>query len=272
MTKIENNARIQTLKRMLSVAKTLVENESNEIFELAHHISDNILNKICMLVGIEKEGENSIYEFLPGKRKKTKDFYNLYKILKKHYPNVPKYNDLIKRCHRDRNMYSHDITSLDLSIRKPVAKNYIKYVEDILVMVGYLRNESIKPSSLISNILSTDSKSSLNSQLTQKFKDLYNKLASKNPNVIEVKSLVQEIGEINIGKVLKMEFVQENKERILLKEHGRWTLSIRSGASEHLRLIKYMGGGSPTYDFKEPIQNKEFLNEYLELIKKKLEE
>lgn len=79
MTKTNNNARVQTLKRMLSVAKKLVENESNDIFELAHHIADNVLVKVCMLVGIEKKGEKFIYkDYSHGSHKQTKDFNELY--------------------------------------------------------------------------------------------------------------------------------------------------------------------------------------------------
>jgi len=258
MTKIDNNARIQTLKRMLSVAKTLVENESNEIFELAHHIADNVLNKICMLVGIEKNGENSIYEFLRGRRQRTKDFNILYKtILEKYYPNVPKYDDIIRKYHRNRNTYNHDIISLDFSIRKPLALNYIKCVEDILKEVGYLGNETINPSSLISNTLLTDLHSSHNKQLVQKFKKFYNRLASKNPEhvIIDVKTLVEDIGEIDLGRILKMEYTPEGKERTMLIQHHKWNLSIKIGSSRHLRLIKYVNGNSQTYDFEIPNQN-----------------
>jgi len=275
MTKIDNNARIQTLKRMLSVAKALVENESNEIFELAHHIADNVLNKICMLVGIEKKGKNSIYDFLPGGRKKTKDFYALYRtILEKNYPNVPKYDDIIRDYHRDRNTYNHDIISLDFSIRKPSAINYIKCVEDILKEVGYLGNETIYPSPLISNTLLPDFNLSQKEQLAEKYKKLYNRLASKNPEhvIIDMKTLLDDIGNIELGRVLKMEYIPESKERIMLIEHKRWNLSIRTGIPRHLKLIKYINGNSQTYDFEIPNQNEDILNEFLDLIRDRFKE
>jgi hypothetical protein len=77
IAEINENTRIQTLKRMLSVAKSLVENESNEIFELAHHIADNVLNKICMLIGIEKNKKNLVYyiHMIEIERQKTSMFY-----------------------------------------------------------------------------------------------------------------------------------------------------------------------------------------------------
>ncbi len=274
MTKIDNNARIQTLKRMLSVAKTLVENESSEIFELAHHIADNVLNKICMLVGIENNGENSIYDSYHG-RKSTKSFNILYKnILEKYYPTVPKYDDIIRKYHRDRNTYNHDIISLDFSIRKPLALNYIKCVEDILKTVGYLGNENINPSPLISNTLFTDLNFSHNEQLGQKFKKLYNRLASKNPEhvIIEVKTLVEDIGEIDLGRILKMEYTPGGNERTMLIQHNKWNLSIRTGSFRHLRLIKYVNGNSQTYDFEIPNQNEDILNEFLDVVKDRLKE
>ncbi len=274
MAKINDNARIQTLKRMLSVAKTLVENESNEIFELAHYIADNVLNKICMLVGIEKNGKDSIYEFLPGRRQRTKDFNTMYKVLEKYYPKVPKYNDLIRKYHRKRNTYNHDIISLDFSIRKPSAINYIECVEDILKKVGYIENEKINPSPLISNILLTDLCFSHKEQLVQKFNELYSRLASKNPEhvIIDVKTFLEDIGEIDLGRILKMEYIPDSKERMMLIEHKKWLLSIKTGSSRHLRLIKYVNGNSQSYDFEIPNQNEGILNEFLGLIRDRFKE
>lgn len=277
MTKTDNNARIQTLKRMLSVAKKLVENESNEIFELAHHIADNVLIKICMLVGIEKKGEEFIYEDSSyGGHKRTKTFNVLYKnILEKYYNKVPKYNDLIKNFHRKRNTYNHDIISLDFSIRKPLAMDYIECIENIMREVGYLgKGELIEPSGLISNVLSMDLNISQKKQLEQKFKNLCNRLALKNPNhiIIDVKTLVEDIGKIDLGKILRMEYIIDSKERTMLIEHQKWNLSIRTGSSRHLRLIKYVNGNSQTYDFELPNQNEDILNEYLKLVKDRCKE
>lgn len=277
MTKTNNNARVQTLKRMLSVAKKLVENESNEIFELAHHIADNVLVKVCLLVGIEKKGEKFIYKDSSyGRHKQTKDFNVLYiNILEKYYNNVPKYYDLIKNYHRGRNTYNHDISSLDFSIRKPIAMNYIECVENIMRQVGYLeKDELIKPSILISNVSSMDLNNSQGKHLKQKFKNFYNRLALKNPNhvIIDVKTLLDDIGNIELGRVLKMEYIPESKERIMLIEHKRWNLSIRTGIPRHLKLIKYINGNSQTYDFEIPNQNEDILNEFLDLIKDRFKE
>ena len=269
MTKINDDSKKQTLKKMLSIAKTLVENESIEIFELAHYIADNVLSKTCMLIGIEQEGENSIYD---SSNRKAKKFPVLYqKILEKNYTNVPKYN-VIKKYHRERNAYNLEIKNLDLSIRQPFAKEYIEIVEGILKEVGYLGvHEKIEPSPLISNTQLNSLQFSEINQFEQKFKNLFERLRSKNPAhiIIEVKALLQDIGEINLAKVLKMRDVQGNKERMMLIEDGKWNLSVQIGVSSHLRLIKYLNGNSQTYDFEIPDENEDILIEFLKLIKER---
>jgi len=117
----------------------------------------------------------------------------------------------------------------------------------------------------------------LNSQkieLGQKFKNLYNRLASKNPKhiIIDIKTIVEDIGKINVGKTLKMEYITENEERIMLIEPKKWNLSIRIGSHRHLRLIKYVERDSQTYDFEIPNHNEEILNEFLNLIRERCKE
>jgi len=108
----------------------------------------------------------------------------------------------------------------------------------------------------------------------QKFKKLYNRLASKNPEhvIIDVKTLVEDIGKINLGKILRMEYIIDSKERIMLMEHQKWNLSIKTSSSRHLRLIKYVNGNSQTYDFELPNLNEDILNEYLKLVKDRCRE
>ena len=42
---------------------------------------------------------------------------------------------------------------------------------------------------------------------------------------------------------------------------------MRTGTAHHLKLIKYINGDSKTYDFENPDENKEILNEFLGLIR-----
>ena len=105
--------------------------------------------------------------------------------------------------------------------------------------------------------------------LVQKFKNLYKRLASRNPEhiIIDIKTLVEDIGKIDVGKILRMEYVPEGDVRIMLIQPKKWNLSIRTGSHRHLRLIKYINGSSQTYDFEFPEENEDILNEFLNLIK-----
>ena len=73
----DNKHRIKTLKRMLGVGKFLAKNEMSEVYELGHYIADNVLVKVCMLIGLEMNREDLIYK--DDKKKRTEDFPNLYK-------------------------------------------------------------------------------------------------------------------------------------------------------------------------------------------------
>ncbi len=111
-------------------------------------------------------------------------------------------------------------------------------------------------------------------QLGEKFKNLYNRLASKDPEyvIIDVKILVEDIGKINLGKILRMEYIIDSKERTMVMERNKWNLSIKTGSSQHLRLIKYINGNSLTYDFEVPDQDEDILNEFLDLIRYRCKE
>jgi len=111
-------------------------------------------------------------------------------------------------------------------------------------------------------------------QLGEKFKNLYNRLASKDPEyvIIDVKTLVEDIGKSNLGKILRMEYIIDSKERTMVMERNKWNLSIKTGSSQHLRLIKYINGNSLTYDFEIPDQDEDILNEFLDLIRYRCKE
>ncbi len=146
----DNKPRIDTLKRMLAVGKSLAKNEMSEVYELGHYIADNVLIKLCMLIGIEENRDDLVFR---NKNKTwTKDFKELYNgILLNFYPTVPKYNDFAQKYHRNRNIYQHGIEHLDLkTIKKPVVIEYIKFVEKIMKIVGYLgKDVEIKPISIL---------------------------------------------------------------------------------------------------------------------------
>lgn len=112
-------------------------------------------------------------------------------------------------------------------------------------------------------------------ELGSKFKKLYDRLVSKKNIgyiIIDIKTLLEDIGKIDIGKTLRMEYITENEERIMLIEPHKWNLSVRIGAHRHLRLIKYIAGISQTYDFEIQNQNGDILIEFLKLIKNRCKE
>ena len=133
-------------------------------------------------------------------------------------------------------------------------------------------NENIEPYKI--NISSVDSILSQKEQTAQKFIKLYDRLGLKNPEhvIIETKSLLEDIGKVDLGRILKMEYTQEEDKRTMLIERQKWNLSIRTGSFPHLRLIKYVNNNSETYDFEIPNQNDEILNEFLDLIKDRCNE
>lgn len=86
----------------------------SEVYELGHYIADNVLSKVCMLIGIEKKREDLVYT--NNKKNRTKDLRELYEgILELFYPGVPKYNEFVKKYHRDRSKYQHGLEHLDLT-------------------------------------------------------------------------------------------------------------------------------------------------------------
>ncbi len=112
-------------------------------------------------------------------------------------------------------------------------------------------------------------------KLKNKFKEFYDRLASKKNLgfiIIDIKTLLEDIGEIDIGKTLKMEYIKENEERIMLIEPHKWNLSVRIGAHRHFRIIKYIEGLSQTYDFEIPNQKEDLLTEFLKLVKDRCKE
>lgn len=79
--------------------------------------------------------------------------------------------------------------------------------------------------------------------------------------------IYEDIDKVDIGKILRLEYVPEGEDRIMLIEPKKWNLTIRTGSHRHLRLIKYLNGDSPTYDFEFPDENEDILNEFLRLFR-----
>ncbi len=261
--------RIETLKRMLAVGKTLVKNENSEIYELGHYIADNVLTKLCMLVGIEKNRPDLVY--LNKNKTRTKDFKQLYEgILLNFYPSVPKYDEFAQKYHRDRNIYQHSLEHLDIkTIKKPVAKEYLKFAEKIIKTVGYLgKSEEIQPTS-IGISYSYNLGDHQKNYLTQKFKKFYDRLSSDDREHIHIdmKTILNEIGNTNFQKILKMEYRNLRYGDSMLIEHDNWNLNLNHTFHKYLSISKQGGGG--TYHFSEPTKSPEILQEFLDMIKER---
>ncbi|MHA1285644.1 MAG: hypothetical protein ACTSQP_24325 [Promethearchaeota archaeon] len=129
--KPEHNVFLNIFKLALGFAKS----NDQILQELSHYIVDNLITKICIFIAKEK---NLSYKTTTSSgRERTYDFPKLYRdILMKEYPNVPDYDKEIKRLHKLRNFFQHGSGSIELSIRKEFAEDYIKKVGKILNEIG----------------------------------------------------------------------------------------------------------------------------------------
>jgi len=262
----DNKHRIETLKRMLAVGKYLANNEMSEVYELGHYIADNVLGKICMLIGLENNREDLVYT--NNKKNRTRDLRELYKgILEHFYPDIPKYNDFVKKYHIDRSKYQHGLEHLDLkTIKKPLAMEYIKFVEKFMRKVGYLgKGDAINPIRMVSSY-SYNVGDYQRNYLEKKIKNFYNRLDSDDLEHIhmDMKTLLDDIGDRNFRKVLKMEYRGLRHGDSILIEHNRWHLNLNHSFHKYLYINKQNEG---TYHFSEPDKNREILRDFLEMIK-----
>ncbi len=189
------------------------------------------------------------------------------KTIKRFYPAAPKYNEFAQKYHRDRNIYQHGLEHLDLkTIKKPVVIEYIKFVEKIMKTVGYLgKGVEIKPISIALNY-SFSVGNYQKSFLEKRFKKLYNRLSSDDLEHIHIdmKSILDDIGNSNFNKVLKMEYRGLRHGDSILIEHNKWNLNLNHSFRRYLYINKQNMG---TYHFSEPDKNQEILEEFLEIIK-----
>lgn len=133
MTKIEETKR-NILRGMYRFAKELCETEIPQIYEFGHYLIDNLISKICMIVG-EEEGIEFESKTKSGKIK-TYDFHNLYKkILLSKYNNAPDYSK-VEKLHEQRNNYQHGRLSIDHIFHQQYALEYLEKAEEIMKIIG----------------------------------------------------------------------------------------------------------------------------------------
>lgn len=124
------------LIEMFQFAKEMSLSEIPKIYELGHYLTDNLLSKICMVIGKEK-GIDFTYTTKRGKTK-TYDLNWLYNhILKKFYSNISDYTE-IKDLHDKRNIYQHGYFSVEHHFHQQYAIDYVEKIEKILKEIGLI--------------------------------------------------------------------------------------------------------------------------------------
>lgn len=137
---INQKTEYKILKNMLSFAKELANCNEHMLWELGHYLADNIISKLALSVTMEKlqQGYSINYKNNNGF---VKNFKWMYENVLEQFYTVPKYNDLVKKFHRDRNIYQHRYDSISLGIRKEFAIAYVQIVEDIMKEIGIVKGK-----------------------------------------------------------------------------------------------------------------------------------
>lgn len=262
----ENKHRIETLKRMLAVGKSLIKSEISEVYELGHYIADNVLSKVCMLIGLKENRKELVYT--NKSENHTKTFPKLYRGILEHFYDVPKYT-IVEKFHRDRSVYQHGIEHLDVkTIKKPLAIEYISFVEKIMKIVGYLgKDDVINPISIISSNMYNAGDRQRNI-LEEKFRKLYNRLVSDDLEHIysDISVFLDDIGRKNLKEILKMDYRKRTGSYgdSMLIEYQKWDLRLNDAYRPSLSISKHNEGN---FNFGEPDKNPEVLQEFLGVIR-----
>lgn len=258
---LKSQNRAQDFSKLIALMNILKDRE----FKPFHKDSIN-QNIIDVMKEIQKFGNWTVHQIL---RQVDKDFADKWKdrINRVLNPLLVLYRKI-----KDKAIEIKDQSTLDIINKTLNLKNSINQVNARIKSRGLAKEAGIQEDSK-----PLDMDNILNSHkilLGQKFKNLYNRLTSKNPDhvIIDIKTIVEDIGKIAVGKILRMEYVTEKEERIMLIEPQKWNLSIRTGSHRHLRLQKYVDGNSQIYDFEFPNQNEEILDEFLKLVKDRCKE
>ena len=258
---LKSQNRAQDFSKLIALMNILKDRE----FKPFHKDSIN-QDIIDVMKEIQKFGNWTVHQIL---RQVDKDFADKWKdrINRVLNPLLVLYRKI-----KDKAIEIKDQSTLEIINKTVNPKNRNNQVNARIKSRGLAKEAGIQEYSKpldIDNILNSHK-----ILLGQKFKNLYNRLTSKNPEhvIIDIKTIVEDIGKIAVGKILRMEYVTEKEERIMLIEPQKWNLSIRTGSNRHLRLQKYVDGNSQIYDFEFPNQNEEILDEFLKLVKDRCKE
>lgn len=121
---------------MYKLASELSHTNISLLYELSHYLVDNLISKLCIIIA--RQRGIIYYKTTKAGKKRTYDFDKLYKsILIPHY-NVPNYDLEVKKLHEHRNVFTHDLISINYSIRKNYVRGYITIAEKILRATGII--------------------------------------------------------------------------------------------------------------------------------------
>ena len=122
------NSEEDILLHMARIMEEFANSEESYILELGHYLADNLIMKISLYLVEKKE----------NKKINRSDFPAMYTNLKRHYPNIPDYENKIKHLHADRNIFAHDSDSTRLQIRRERAIEYCEIVKEIMLSTGLI--------------------------------------------------------------------------------------------------------------------------------------
>ena len=255
MVKVDIKEIHETIKPLLRYALALSESLIPEMYELGHYLADNILAKVCFAVAVDKGEEQQVYTSSGW----TKSLPKLYKDhLKPHYAQVPNYNPDIKKFHKDRNVYQHEIESFDRTMRQPRAKAYVNLVEDIMRIVGIINSGvTIQPASLLSSIRAFDYSKQQIKAKELKYQRLYDlfKVSIDEDIYIKIEHAIKGLF-YELQKILSMK--GDISQGIRYLYNSKWDVNISSfGVGVH---SKELGKG---YGLNEPNQNEKVLESFL---------
>ncbi len=142
------------LTDMYKFALELSNKDIPQLYELGHYLTDNLISKICMVIGKEK-GINFEYTDSRGIQQ-TRGFKWLYeKILKKTYITAPIYDE-IKKLHIQRNVYQHRYWAVKHHLHKEYALKYIEKAKNIMIAANIIKSiDKIQPTNYLTKEIMT---------------------------------------------------------------------------------------------------------------------
>ncbi|NVM44108.1 MAG: hypothetical protein HWN79_04235 [Candidatus Lokiarchaeota archaeon] len=254
-----------TLKKMISLAKNLAKNEIPIIYELGHYLADNVISKVCMVVLARNNRPDLIFE--NEKDGRTYDFPILYKNMRREFfPNLEKYEKIVKDFHIERGIYQHRFESLKQTFRQSEAEKYVDFVINTMRKTGILGTKELIP--YVSLLSEPTTVKNYEIRIKQDaYQELYNLLIDP-----EKKNII-----IALKNKLDFRLKRYLKEDLIMEEHSsygyttihnsEWSID---GFSQRFSIVDKTN--NETFSYNQPTTNKHVLEEFLKYFKGCLKE